>query len=331
MVSGVLLVDKPVGPTSHDIVHGLRKKTGIDRIGHGGTLDPMASGLLPLFLGDATKMSGFVQSHDKSYEFDITLGISTDTDDSQGEVLSRKPLPENLSDEVFRAKLSGFVGDHMQEPPMFSAVKQKGVPLYKLARKGITVDRTPRLVTIYSLELIARTDGVVSLQVHCSKGTYVRVLARQIGEALGCGGHVSRLRRISVGRFSVREAVRLDVIESTWSGGDLESALIGPDRIFCDLPSLELLPHVPPALQKGTLIPGVWISRREGLFHAKDTIRIMGKGGKILGLAQALLGSEETDQFPGGIPVSRMVLVFRTKTSSDRGVSSLSQGRVVVF
>ena len=331
MVSGVLLVDKPVGPTSHDIVHGLRKKTGIDRIGHGGTLDPMASGLLPLFLGDATKMSGFVQSHDKSYEFDITLGISTDTDDSQGEVLSRKPLPEDLSDEVFRAKLSGFVGDHMQEPPMFSAVKQKGVPLYKLARKGITVDRTPRLVTIYSLELIARTDGVVSLQVHCSKGTYVRVLARQIGEALGCGGHVSRLRRISVGRFSVREAVRLDVIESTWSGGDLESALIGPDRIFCDLPSLELLPHVPPALQKGTLIPGVWISRREGLFHAKDTIRIMGKGGKILGLAQALLGSEETDQFPGGIPVSRMVLVFRTKTSSDRGVSSLSQGRVVVF
>ena len=331
MVSGVLLVDKPVGPTSHDIVHGLRKKTGIDRIGHGGTLDPMASGLLPLFLGDATKMSGFVQSHDKSYEFDITLGISTDTDDSQGEVLSRKPLPEDLSDEDFRAKLSGFVGDHMQEPPMFSAVKQKGVPLYKLARKGITVDRTPRLVTISSLELIARTDGVVSLLVHCSKGTYVRVLARQIGEALGCGGHVSRLRRISVGRFSVREAVGLDVIESTWSRGDLESALIGPDRIFCDLPSLELLPHVPPALQKGTLIPGVWISRREGLFHAKDTIRIMGKGGKILGLAQALLGSEETAQFPGGIPVSRMVLVFRTKTSFDRGVSSLSQGPVAVF
>ncbi len=331
MVSGVLLVDKPVGPTSHDIVHGLRKKTGIDRIGHGGTLDPMASGLLPLFLGDATKMSGFVQSHDKSYEFDITLGISTDTDDSQGEVLSRKPLPEDLSDEVFRAILSGLVGDHMQEPPMFSAVKQKGVPLYKLARKGITVDRTPRLVTISSLELIARTDGVVSLLVHCSKGTYVRVLARQIGEALGCGGHVSRLRRISVGRFSVREAVGLDVIESTWSRGDLESALIGPDRIFCDLPSLELLPHVPPALQKGTLIPGVWISRREGLFHAKDTIRIMGKGGKILGLAQALLGSEETAQFPGGIPVSRMVLVFRTKTSFDRGVSSLSQGPVAVF
>ncbi len=321
MVSGVLLVDKPSGPTSHDVVHEIRKKTGIDRVGHGGTLDPLASGLLPLFLGEATKMSGFLQSHDKSYEFDIALGISTDSDDSQGKVLSKRPLPESLSEETLRSLLTRFVGDQMQEPPMYSAVKQKGVPLYKLARKGMTVDRAPRPVTIYSLELQGWSAGILSLRVHCSKGTYVRVLARQIGEALGCGGHVSRLRRLSIGSFSVEEAVGLEVVESSWNGKDLEAALIGPDAVFRDLSSLELLPQVSPVLQKGSLIPGVWVFRRKGLFHAKDMIRIMGQGGKILGLAEALLGSEETGLFPGGIPVARVVLVFRTKTPGVRETS----------
>ncbi len=311
-VSGVLLVDKPSGPTSHDIVHVLRKKSGIDRIGHGGTLDPLASGLLPLFLGEATKMSGFVQSHDKSYSFDISLGVTTETDDSQGAIVTEGPLPEDLSEEKVREVLREFVGEQSQEPPMYSAVKQKGVPLYKLARKGMVVEREPRLVTIHSLEFLALQDGILSLCVHCSKGTYVRVLARQIGDALGCGGHVSRLRRLSIGRFSVDEAVGMDAIESFWNAEDLGAALIGPEKVFQELPSLELLPHIGPALQKGTLLPGVWFIRREGLFHAKDTIRILGHGGKILGLAEALLDSEEMGLLPGGIPVAKIVLLFRS-------------------
>ena len=317
-ISGLLLVDKPAGPTSHDIVYALRKKSGIDKVGHGGTLDPLASGLLPLFLGEATKMSGFIQAHDKSYSFDIALGVTTDTDDSQGTVVAEAPLPEDLSEEKTREVLRGFVGEQWQEPPMYSAVKLKGVPLYKLARKGMTVERDPRLVTIHSLDFLALQNGTLSLGVHCSKGTYVRVLARQIGDALGCGGHVSRLRRLSVGRFSVEEAVGMEVIENFWNVEDLDAALIGPEKIFLGLPSLEILPHVAPALQKGALLPGIWFFRRKGLFHAKDTIRILGQGGKILGLAEALLDSEELSLFPGGIPVAKIALLFRTKSAQLR-------------
>ncbi len=317
-ISGLLLVDKPAGPTSHDIVHALRKKSGIDKVGHGGTLDPLASGLLPLFLGEATKMSGFIQAHDKSYSFDVSLGVTTDTDDSQGTVVARSPIPEDLSDEKIREVLQAFVGEQWQEPPMYSAVKQKGVPLYKLARKGMTVERDPRLVTVHSLEFLTCQEGRLSLRVHCSKGTYVRVLARQIGDALGCGGHVSRLRRLTVGRFSVEGAVGMEVIENSWNAEDLGAALIGPEKVFLDLPSLEILPNAAPALQKGGLLPGIWFFRREGLFHAKDTIRIMGQEGKILGLAEALLNSEELSLFPGGIPVAKIVLLFRTKSAQVR-------------
>lgn len=318
-LSGVLLVDKPSGPTSHDIVDTLRKISGISRIGHGGTLDPLASGLLPLFIGDATKMSGFIQSHDKSYEFDITLGVVTDSDDSQGRVMTVNPVPESLTEKNIRETLLEFMGDRLQQPPMHSAVKVKGTPLYKLARKGIEIDRPFRKITIYALECLSLNGSTATLRVHCSKGTYVRVLAREIGEALGCGGHVSRLRRLSVGSFSIKEGHSLHEIASSWTEEDLKNALVGPDRVFQDLPALSLLPHASFLLQKSSLIPGVWIFRKEGLFHATDTIRIKGSDGRILGLAQTLLDSEQTRFLPGGIPIARMVLIFRPHQSSCHG------------
>ncbi len=318
-ISGVLLVDKPMGPTSHDIVDKLRRKSGIERIGHGGTLDPLASGLLPIFIGEATKMSGFIQAHDKSYEFDITLGVTTDTDDSEGKVLSRAPVQEALVKDRIREVLLGFVGERLQTPPMFSAVKQQGVPLYKLARKGISAERPSRPVTIHSLDLMSLDGPVVTLRVHCSKGTYVRVLAREIGESLGCGGHVSRLRRLTVGSFSIENSVPLDEIERSWTGEDLSRSLLGPEKIFSELPSVEVLPHAPFFIQKGSLIPGVWIFRKEGLFQAKDTIRIMEIGGRTLGLAQTLISEEQASRIPGGVPVAKMILVFRVRMASTQG------------
>ncbi len=312
-VSGMLLVDKPSGPTSHDIVDLLREITGIDRIGHGGTLDPLASGLLPLFIGEATRMSGFVQADDKSYDFDVTLGVSTETFDSDGAPLEIRPVPPNLGPERIGEVLSRFVGTQWQEPPMYSAIKKDGVPLYKLARRGTTVERPKREISIYSLELLSFDGTVLRMRTRCSKGTYVRVLAHEIGKDLGCGGHISRLRRTSVGEFSLKDAVSLAEIESVRSMKDLESALGGPEWVFKHLASVTVLSHAQYRLQKGGLIPGVWIFRKEGLFQAKDTIRILSHGGQILGLAQALLDSEMTGEFPGGVPVAKMCLMFRSK------------------
>ena len=310
-VSGVLLVDKPSGPTSHDIVDRLRKITGMERVGHGGTLDPLASGLLPIFLGDATKMTGFVQDHDKSYNFDVTLGASTETYDSEGKVTSVSPVPPSLERERIEEVLSIFLGKQWQEPPMYSAIKQNGVPLYKLARKGLSVERPSREISVYSLQLLSVEGTVLSLRTHCSKGTYVRVLAHEIGKNLGCGGHLSQLRRTSVGEFSIADATDLSTIESVWSRQDLETSLVGPDTVFKALLSVTFLPHVQYRLQKGGMIPGVWIFRKEGLFQAKHTIRILSQSGQILGLAHALLDSGDAQEFPGGIPVARVCLMFR--------------------
>lgn len=308
--SGMLLVDKPSGPTSHDVVHRVRKLSGIEKVGHGGTLDPMASGLLPLLVGDATKMSAFLLADDKSYEFDVTLGTTTDTDDSTGVVVSAFPVPEDLSFLRLSALSKDFEGVRLQMPPMYSAVKQKGVPLYKMARKGITVDREPRRIEIYSLELLAVSSPVLTFRVHCSKGTYIRVLAREIGEALSTGAHLSRLRRLSVGGFSVGEATSLSVMEEEWSSGDFTRNLLGPDRVFSSLPGVRLLGEASSRLLKGALLPATAIFRREGLFHMKDTIRILGQDGRVRAIAEALRDGEKMGDFPLGIPFARVSLVF---------------------
>jgi len=332
-ISGVILVDKPSGPTSHDIVDGLRRITGIDRIGHGGTLDPLASGLLPLFVGDATRMSGFVHAHDKSYDFDVTLGVSTETYDSEGAVTQVKPIPMDIDVGRITEVLSMFTGRFLQEPPMYSAVKQKGVPLYKLARKGVTVDRPPREVHVHSLQILSFDGATIRLRTRCSKGTYVRVLAHEIGNSLGSGGHVSYLRRTSVGAFTIQDALPLKTIESLWGHKDMDRVFLGPELVFRDLPGIRLLSQVQFRLQKGGMIPGVWIFKKEGLFQAKDTIRILSQGGQILGLAQALLDSENAQGCPEGIPVAKMCLVFRSNCSerTDRTPALTEKGRLNHF
>lgn len=309
-VSGMLLVDKPSGPTSHDVVHRVRKLSGIDKVGHGGTLDPMASGLLPLLVGDATKMSAFLLADDKSYEFDLTLGATTDTDDSTGVVEATFPVPGDLSSSRLEALSREFEGERLQRPPMYSAVKQKGVPLYKLARKGVTVEREPRRIEIYSLTLLAVAPPVLTFRVHCSKGTYIRVLAREIGEALATGAHLSRLRRLSVGDFSLGEATALSVMEEAWDAGVFTRSLLGPERVFGGLPGVCLLGDASSRLFKGALLPATAIFRQEGLFHMKDTIRILGQDGKVRAIAEALRHGDAMGDFPLGIPFARVSLVF---------------------
>jgi len=206
--SGILLVDKPLRMTSHDVVNAVRRIFGFKKVGHAGTLDPMATGLLILLIGKATKKSRTFLNDDKSYETTIRLGVTTDTGDSVGNVLKQREFSATL--EEITDVLNRFKGEIEQVPPMFSAKRHKGKKLYQYARKGVNIERCPRKITIKNIELIMSDLPYISINVTCSKGTYIRQLAVDIGEAIGCGAHVRVLRRTASGPFSVRDAVLFD-------------------------------------------------------------------------------------------------------------------------
>lgn len=206
---GVLLIDKPSGMTSHDVVDAVRRHFKIKKVGHGGTLDPMATGLLAVLLGQGTKFSQQMMGSDKTYEGTMHLGVKTDTQDAEGEILEEHPC-ESVTEEDVRNQFNAWIGDHMQTPPMVSAIKMNGVPLYKLARQGKTVEREPRLIHIYSFALTTFSLPLVSFRLRCTKGTYVRTLCHDIGETLGCGAHLSALRRTESGPAHIDNALPLE-------------------------------------------------------------------------------------------------------------------------
>lgn len=206
---GLLLVDKPSGPTSHDVVDRIRRHFGIDKVGHGGTLDPMATGLLVILVGRGTKLSNVVMGADKTYEGVMRLGVATDTEDVDGRVVAEAD-PSGVTREQVEAEMKKRLGDLMQTPPMVSAVKRDGVPLYKLARRGQTVEREPRLVHVYEFAPLDFDLPRVRFRLRCSKGTYVRTLCADIGRELGCGAHLAELRRTQSGALRVADAAALD-------------------------------------------------------------------------------------------------------------------------
>lgn len=214
--SGVLLVDKDPGMTSHDVVAIARKQMGIKKIGHCGTLDPMATGLLMLVVGRATKIQDLLMSEDKEYVGTITLGAVTSTQDAEGEILQEREVAEFRPDEV-EAAFEKFTGEFEQIPPMVSAIKKDGVPLYKLARKGQEVKRDPRPVYITSYQINRIALPEIDFTVNCSKGFYVRTYANDIGEALGCGGHLSALRRTRSGKFTLERSVSIETLKTAGS------------------------------------------------------------------------------------------------------------------
>ena len=207
--NGVLLIDKPAGPTSHDIVDIVRGQYGIKKVGHCGTLDPAATGLLILLLGKATKLSQKLTAEHKVYEGTMELGITTDSYDAQGAIINKTDIPP-LDCDTINTAAQEFAGDILQKPPMVSAVKKDGVPLYKLARKGKTIEREAKPIHVFSFEFSDYTHPVCKFRVHCSKGTYVRSLAHELGEKLMCGAHLRTLHRTSSGDFDVKDAVALE-------------------------------------------------------------------------------------------------------------------------
>jgi len=210
-LDGALLIDKPVGPTSHDVVDAIRRRFQIKKAGHCGTLDPNATGLLLIVLGRGTKLSEKLMATDKVYEGGLRLGETTTSYDADGELTASLPVPP-LTLEQLNEVAATFVGDRMQLPPMVSAVKKDGVPLYKLARKGIEVERKERMIHIYNFRFTKYAEPVGQFRVACTKGTYIRTLAHDFGEKVGCGGHLATLRRIASGKFDVADALPLDQV-----------------------------------------------------------------------------------------------------------------------
>lgn len=221
MMDGIINVNKPTGMTSHDVVYRLRRILGVKKIGHTGTLDPDASGVLPMCVGKATKLADYLTATDKQYRAELSLGAFTDTQDASGEVLERFDV--NVTEKQLRDVLCEFVGEIEQIPPMYSAIKINGKKLYELAREGKTAERAPRRITVHgiTLETFDAAQGKAVMTVECSKGTYIRTLCNDIGARLGCGGYMSALERTRSGRFSIEDAYTLERIESMAADGDL--------------------------------------------------------------------------------------------------------------
>jgi tRNA pseudouridine55 synthase len=236
--SGFVVVDKPAGWTSHDVVDAARRWFGTQRVGHLGTLDPQATGVLPLALRDATKLVSFVTADPKIYRGVVRLGVQTDTLDGDGEIVSRHtgPLPDEAA---VRKALDAFVGEHDQIPPMYSAVKQGGVPLYRLARRGEEVERAPRKVRIDASRLLAYRAPDVEVEFTCSPGTYVRVLAAELGARLGCGGYLQALCRLASGPFELAQAASPDVLAAEAEHGDVAARVLRPVAALA-MPALRL-------------------------------------------------------------------------------------------
>ena len=223
-LDGAILIDKPAGPTSHDVVDLIRREFRIKKVGHCGTLDPNATGLLVIVLGRGTKLSEKLMGDDKVYEGTMKFGETTNSYDSDGEILETKPVPP-LTVAELNTLAETYVGDQMQMPPMVSAIKMNGVPLYKLARKGIEVEREPRLIHIYTYRFTDYTAPFSHFRVACTKGTYVRSLAHDLGQKIGCGAHLTELRRAVSGKFDVADAIPLEDVVRL-SQAELEKRVI---------------------------------------------------------------------------------------------------------
>ena len=282
-VTGILLLDKPLGLTSNDALQQVKRLYRAAKAGHTGSLDPLATGLLPVCLGAATKFSAFLLDADKHYRVRVRLGVTTTTADAEGEVLETRPL-DGIDLEAVRASLTGFRGEIDQLPPMYSAVKHEGKRLYKLARQGLEVERKPRRIHIFSLELRAFEPPDVELDVHCSKGTYVRTLAEDIGASLGCGGHVVALRRTGVGPYDeaaapfVSLAQVREIAEQERAAEPLDALLLPLDSALGHWPAVRLSADTAFYMRQGqaVLIPQ---APTEGLVRLYDpSLHFMGVG-----------------------------------------------------
>jgi len=316
-IDGVLVINKPAGWTSHDVVARVRTLLGMPKVGHTGTLDPAATGVLVLCVGKATRIAEYLMHADKAYRAVLRLGVATDTQDATGTVIGRvaATLPDRAA---VVAAMNSFVGRRQQVPPMYSAVKVQGVPLYKAARAGRTVSRSPREFTVHSLEIlsISPTAGPppatvgsggasagpppamidVAFDVVCSKGTYVRTLCADIGDALGVGGHLASLERRRVGRFGLEQALSLDELAGLAERGAVETRLYTLAAALADLPALHIDRNAVEGLRHGMAVPVSQVVSSEGAWTAGAFVRLLSPDGGLVGIGKTPCSAEELKQ-----------------------------------
>ena len=279
-MSGVLVVDKPVGMTSHEVVQIIRRGTNIRRAGHTGTLDPRASGVLVILIGPAVRLSEYVSASDKRYQAVIRLGANTDTYDSDGQVTKTNPI--DVTEEQFETELKKFIGEIEQTPPPYSAIKMQGRPAYARAREGEEVEMQPRIINVFSLDVLEWAPPEVTVDVHCSSGTYVRSLAYELGEKLGCGAMLSGLRRTKSGRFTLKDAVPLRKLIESFDSNSWYKFVIPAAEALAEWSALTLNNEQVEAIRHGHRIPG------EG--KAGEMVRGITEQGELV----ALLEFDET-------------------------------------
>ena len=308
-VSGVLNVNKPAGMTSHDVVDAVRKILGVQRVGHTGTLDPQATGVLPLCVGRATRIAHYLTQADKEYLMTLRLGITTDTLDAAGRETGRvEDVRVERAD--FEAILPRFTGEILQTPPLYSAKKFRGERMYRLARRGQEVERQPVRVRVHTLELLEFAPPFVRLRTVCSKGTYARSLCDDMGRVLGCGGHLHQLTRTRSGRFGMDSVITLQQLEEYAAQGRLDEALIPVGEALSHLPAVRVTPEAGPLILHGGAIPAALVAQVPPDMAAGTLVRVLGYRKHLLCLAEARLASAD---FPGAEPTRpalRAVRVF---------------------
>jgi len=292
---GVLVVDKPPGPTSHDVVDIVRGHAGGMRAGHTGTLDPFASGVLPVCIGRATRLSRFLTSTRKAYSGIIRLGVATDTYDREGRTTFEAPV-DHLDVSHVASAAAAFVGVFMQAPPVYSARKSRGKPAHRLVRSGRPVTLKPAKVTVYRFDIERVAFPAVEFSLECAAGTYVRSIAHDLGRALGCGAHLTELRRLAAGRFRIHEAHTLDRIEEKGRGGALDEIVIPMDRMDLGLPTVTVTPSGQAAMCHGRPISRLELAAPAPA-GAAGPVRVESESGRLIGIAVPAMSPTENEAF----------------------------------
>lgn len=295
-MDGIVNILKPPGMTSHDVVYYVRKHTGIKKVGHTGTLDPQAVGVLPICIGKATKISEEITGKDKVYRAVLKLGVTTDTQDAEGSVLKEKEV--NISKEILCETLARFKGEISQVPPMYSAIKIKGQKLYELARKGIEVDRPARKVMIHKIDVMDIDLGreEVLIEVICSKGTYIRTLCHDIGEKLGCGGHMQFLMRMASGPFHIEQAVTLEDFALLCKAHGIQSQLLPIDDFFAHYPRVTVKQAGEQKVVNGNVVSEKFLHVNEKAMVKGAIYRVYNQQGKFLCLSRMIHDHNNTRQ-----------------------------------
>lgn len=283
-IDGILLLDKPTGITSNAALQRVKRHYNASKAGHTGSLDPLASGMLPICFGEATKFSQYLLEADKTYLVEAKLGVRTTTSDAEGEVVSEKPVANYTLADLDQA-FAKFRGEIEQVPSMFSAIKHQGQPLYKIARQGIVVERESRKLTVHRLDVLSYRDEIVKFELKCSKGTYVRTIVDDFGEHLGCGAHVISLRRLNVGPYEVSGMVTLETLEQQSQFDQLDQYLLPTDTSIKEWPELSIAPNLAFYLQQGqsVFIPNA---------PANGWVRLVMKDGTFIGVGEIESGGK---------------------------------------